>query len=104
MNLDAYGLPLSTGSGDAVAAFDRGVNGLLSWDRRSVDFFRDAAADDAGLAAAHAGLAVAHFVEEAFPEARSAMATARANAAGGTERERSLVAALDHYVNRKRLA
>ena len=99
MQPDAYGLPLSTASGDAVAAFDRGVNGLLSWDRRSVDFFRDAAAGDADLAAAHAGLAVAHFVEEAFPEARSAMAAARRAADRGSERERSLVAALDHYVN-----
>ena len=99
MNLDAYGLPLSTGSEGAVAAFDRGTAGLLSWDRRTVDRFRASVALDPGLAAAHAGLAAALFVEERFDEARSAMATARANAAGGTERERSQVAALDHYVN-----
>lgn len=99
MNLDAYGLPLSTVSEDAVAAFDRGTAGLLSWDRRSVDFFRDAVTRDPALAAAHAGLAAALFVEEDFDDARSALAAARANAAGGTGRERSLVAALDHYVN-----
>lgn len=99
MNLDAYRLPLSTGSQDAVAAFDRGVDGLLSWDRRSVDFFRDAVTRDPALAAAHAGLAVAHFVEEEFAEARAAMATARETAGNASEREQSLVAALDHYVN-----
>ncbi len=99
MNLDAYGLPLSNGSEDAVAAFDRGVAGLLSWDRRTVDCFRESVAGDPGLAAAHAGLAAALFVEERFDEARSAIEAARTNAAMGSERERSQVAALDHYVN-----
>ncbi len=99
MQLDTYGLPLSTASRDAADAFDRGVNGLLSWDGRSVDFFREAAAGDAGLAAAHSGLAVAHFVEEEFAEARSAMTAARRAADRGSEREQSSVIALDHYVN-----
>ena len=99
MRLDAYRLPLSTASDGAAGAFDQGVNGLLSWDRRTVDFFRGSAAGDADLAAAHAGLAVAHFVEEEFAEARAAMAAARQTAGKGSERERSLVAALDHYVN-----
>ena len=99
MQPDAYGLSLATDSRDAAETFDRGVTGLLSWDARSVDFFRGSAAADAGLAAAHAGLAVAHFVEEEFAEARAAMAAARAVAEGGSEREQSLVAALDHYVN-----
>ncbi len=99
MNLDAYGLPLSTGSEDAVAAFDLGVAGLLSWDDRTVDFFRDSATRDPGLAAAHAGLAAALFVEEEFAEARAAMAAARDVAGTGSEREQSLVATLDHYVN-----
>ena len=99
MQLDAYRLSLSTASAEAAGAFDRGVTGLLSWDRRTVDFFREAVALDAGLAAAHSGLAVAHFVEEEFAEARSAMAAARRAADRGSERERSLVAALDHYVH-----
>ena len=99
MNLDAYGLPLSTGSEDAVAAFDRGTAGLLSWDRRTVDRFRASVARDPELAAAHAGLAAALFVEERFDEARSAMLTARSVAGQGSEREQGLVAALDHYVN-----
>ena len=88
--------PLPT---EPPASFDRGVNGLLSWDRRTADFFRGSAAEDGGLAAAHAGLAVAHFVEEEFAEARAAMAAARQTAGKGSERERSLVAALDRYVN-----
>ena len=91
MRLDAYRLPLSTASDGAAGAFDQGVNGLLSWDRRTVDFFRGSAAGDADLAAAHAGLAVAHFVEEEFAEARAAMAAARQTAGKGSERERSLV-------------
>ena len=99
MQLDAYRLPLSTGSAEAAGAFDRGVDGLLSWDRRTVDFFRDSAAEDPGLAAAHAGLAAALFVEEEFDEARAAMAAARDCAAGGSEREQSQVGALDHYVH-----
>ena len=99
MQLDAYRLSLSTASAEAAGAFDRGVTGLLSWDRRTVDFFREAVALDAGLAAAHAGLAVAHFVEEEFAEARAAMATARACAVRGSEREQSSVIALDHYVH-----
>ena len=99
MQLDAYGLSLSTDSGESAASFDRGVNGLLSWDRRSVGFFSDSAAGDSGLAAAHAGLAVAHFVEEEFAEARAAMSAARDAAGTGSEREQSLVAALDHYVS-----
>ena len=99
MQRDAYRLPLSTGSAEAAGAFDRGVDGLLSWDRRTVDFFRDSAAEDPGLAAAHAGLAAALFVEEEFGEARAAMAAARDCAAGGSEREQSQVGALDHYVH-----
>ncbi len=99
MHSDSYGLPLSTASTEAVQAFDQGVTGLLSWDRRTVDFFRGCAAQDPGLAVAHAGLATALFVEEAFEEARAAMAAARDAAASGSEREQSQVAALDHYVN-----
>ena len=98
MQLDAHGLSLSTGSKDAADAFDRGVKGLLAWDRRTVDFFGEAAGD-ADLAAAHAGRAVALFVEEEFAEARAAMARARETAGKGSEREQSLVAALEHYVD-----
>ena len=99
MQLDAYRLSLSTASAEAAGAFDRGMTGLLSWDRRTVEFFRRSVENDPGLAVAHAGLAVAHFVEEEFAEARSAMAAARACAAGGSEREQSSVIALDHYVH-----
>lgn len=99
MHNDTYGLPLSTASAGAAGAFDLGVNGLLSWDRRTIDFFRDAAMQDPGLAAAHAGLATALFVEEGFDDARTAMAAARAAAANGSAREQSQVIALDHYVN-----
>lgn len=50
MRLDAYGLPLTSDSDEAAEAFDRGVTGLLSWDRHTVDFFRDSATRDPALA------------------------------------------------------
>ena len=99
MQNDSYGLPLSTASAEAAQAFDQGVNGLLSWDRRTVDFFRESAEKDPDLAVAHAGLAAALFVEEGYEEARAVIASAREVAARGTEREQSQVVALDHYVN-----
>ena len=99
MLIDTYGLSLSTKSDDAVGAFNRGVYGLLAWDRRTVGSFREAATIDPTLGIAHAGLATALFVEERFDEARAAMAVAHAAGAKGSEREQSQLVALDHYVN-----
>jgi tetratricopeptide (TPR) repeat protein len=94
MPTDRYGLPVTTASPDALAAYDRAAHGLLAWKAETLDAFRAAAARDPGLALAHAGASVCHFLEERFAEARAAGEAARAAAAGQTERERSHVEAL----------
>src|SRR5256886_9235089 len=91
---DAYGLPVTTGSGDALGAYDRAVEGLLGWDAKALDRFRTAATTDPGLALAHAGAAVCLFLDERFVEAREAAKIARAVVGAQTERERSHVEAL----------
>src|SRR5215510_7000215 len=94
MRHDAYGLPVSTDATATVDAYDRAVEGLLSWDARALEQFRAAAALDPGLALAHAGAAVCLFLEERFPEAVEAAKTARAAAASETDRERRHVEGL----------
>ncbi len=101
MRHDAYGLPVTTCSSGALETYDRAVEGLLGWDARALDFFRDAAASDPALALAHAGQAVCLFLEERFAEGREAATAARAAAAGQTERERSHVEALALLVEGK---
>ena len=91
---DAYGLPITTGSRDALEAYDRAVEGLLGWDAQALDRFRAAATIDAGLALAHAGAAVCLFLEERLDEARESAKMARAAAGAQTERERGHVEAL----------
>src|SRR5438034_767476 len=91
---DAYGLPVTTGSGDALEAYDRAVDGLLGWDAQALDRFRTAATTDPGLALAHAGAAVCLFLDERFVEARESAKIARAVVGAQTERERSHVDAL----------
>src|SRR3989441_648529 len=91
---DAYGLPVTTGSGDALEAYDHAVEGLLGWDAQALDRFRTAATTDPGLALAHAGAAVCLFLDERFVEAREAAKIARAVVGAQTERERSHVEAL----------
>src|SRR5438034_655941 len=91
---DAYGLPVTTGSGDALEAYDRAVDGLLGCDAQALDRFRTAATTDPGLALAHAGAAVCLFLDERFVEARESAKIARAVVGAQTERERSHVEAL----------
>ncbi|HEU5321417.1 MAG TPA: hypothetical protein VFX28_11475, partial [Methylomirabilota bacterium] len=98
---DAYGLPVSTGTGAALEAYDRAVEGLLAWDGRTLDLFRAVTAHDGGLALGHAGAAVCLFLEERFAEAREAAKTARAAAGLQTDRERRHVEALALLVDGK---
>jgi tetratricopeptide (TPR) repeat protein len=94
---DAYGQPLSASSAGG-AAYDRAVHGLLGWDGATLDFFQTALAADAGLGVAHAGVAICHFLEERFAEARAAADAARAAAAGQSAREQSHVEAVRRWV------
>lgn len=91
---DAYGLPVTASSRDALATYDRAVEALLGWDARALELFRAARAADPALAVAHAGEAVCLFLEERFAEAQDAAATARAAAGVQSARERRHVEAL----------
>lgn len=91
---DAYGLALTTALPDAVAAWDGAVRALLSWEADALARFECAAALDADLAVAHAGVAVCHFLDERFAEANVAIARATDAVSGQSERERGQVQAI----------
>ena len=99
--IDRYDLPVTAASPAALEAYDHAVHGLLGWDARALPLFRAALDADPGLALAHAGAGVCLFLEERFDEARAAVETARAAAAGRTARERGHVEALALLVNGK---
>lgn len=92
---DRYGLPLSTNSDAAAAAYRDGVDLMLSaWPGADLAFERAIAADP-DFALAHAARARAHMNAAQPTEARAAVATARKLAErNATERERSHVATL----------
>ncbi|MGH7268057.1 MAG: hypothetical protein ACREMB_24835 [Candidatus Rokuibacteriota bacterium] len=72
MMRDRLGLPVTTESVGALEAYDDAVEGLLGWDGATRERFARAAKADPGLALAHAGAAVALFLDESFAEARAA--------------------------------
>jgi hypothetical protein len=98
---DIHGLPLTTASTAARDAYDRGAVGLLGWDRDALASFQEAVASDSGLAVAHAGEAICHFLDERFPEARAVATAARQAANGQTARERGHVEAVALLVEGK---
>jgi len=101
MASDAYGLPVTSGSPDALAAYDRAARGLLAWKADTLDLFQRAVERDPALALAHAGASVCHFLEERFAEARVAADAARAAVAAQTPREQSHVEALALWTSGK---
>jgi tetratricopeptide (TPR) repeat protein len=94
MPADLYGLPLTTSSPAARERYNEGARGLLAWSADALEHFQAALVHDEGLALAHAGAAVCHFLDERFKEARARAEAARAAAADATERERRHVEAL----------
>lgn len=95
---DAYGLPVTAASAEAVAAYDRGVRALLRFDADTAGPFREAIALDPEFALAHAGLAVALYLDEKIAEGRAAMDAAKRAVASLPERERRHVEAVGLWV------
>jgi tetratricopeptide (TPR) repeat protein len=95
MRTDAYGLPVTTSSRDALEAYVAGVESALGWKADALERFWTATQHDPGLAVAHAGAAACLFLEERFPEAKAASDAARAALTPSvSERERSYVEAV----------
>ncbi len=99
---DAYGLAVSTSSRPAVDAHDRGVRALLGFGADTVECFRQALAADPDFVLARAALAVALYLDEQIPAARTemerAIADGTAQAASLTARERRHLEALRLFV------
>ncbi|MBM3219775.1 MAG: hypothetical protein FJZ38_14060 [Candidatus Rokubacteria bacterium] len=101
MHTDAWGLPVTTSSTNALEHYVSGARGLLGWEACALDEFSAATREDPALALAHAGTAACLFLEERFAEARSAAETARATAGAASARERSHVEAIALLVSGK---
>jgi tetratricopeptide (TPR) repeat protein len=91
---DAYDLPVTTTSPVGLEAYNRGVWSLLAWGADALDHFHGAIQLDPALALAHAGVAVCHFLDERFKDARAAAEAARGAAQGQSPRECGHVEAL----------
>ena len=91
---DRYGLSLSSTSDRAVAAYREGVDQILRATPGAERAFGEALAVDPGFALAAAGLARAHQIHGRIPEAKAAIAQARALAGGVSRRERQHVEAI----------
>lgn len=91
---DLYGLPVSTHSDAALAAYNRGVELMLSGNAGAEDSFAAALAADENFALAHAALGRHCQVFGRVDEARAAGARAEALAAGLSPRERGHIAAV----------
>ena len=95
MSKDAYGLPVTTGSRDALDSYIAGVESTLGWKADALERFQTATRHDPGLAVAHAGVAACLFLEERFAEAKAASDAARAAVTPAlSAREKSYVEAV----------
>lgn len=91
---DRYGLPLSTASEAAAAAYVDGVDRLLALTAGGEERLRFSIKADDGFALGHAALALLLQMQGKMPEAAAASERARSRVAGATERERRHVAAI----------
>ncbi len=94
MREDAFFLPVTTGSADALDRYNRGVARLLTANAAVESALGEAIALDPGFALAHAALARQLQLYARAAEARAAAERARALAAPLTERERGHVEAI----------
>ena len=88
MHTDRYGLPLTTASDGAAAAYREGVDRLLSAWPGADEAFDRAVAEDPRFALAHSARARVHQVFGQGQQARAEAALARQLANGTTDRER----------------
>ncbi len=91
---DRYGLSLSSTSDRAVAAYREGVDQLLRATPGAERAIGEALAADPGFALAATGRARAHQIHGRIPEAKAAIAQARALMGGVSRRERQHVEAV----------
>jgi tetratricopeptide (TPR) repeat protein len=94
MLADRYGLPVSTTSEAALAAYVAGADCILSANAGVADHLTRAIEADPDLALAHVALARGYFVAGDIPRARAAAARARELAPGTSPRERGHVNAI----------
>lgn len=91
---DRYGLPLTSASDRAGAAYREGVDHILLATPGAERAFTEALAADPGFGLAAVGLARTHQIHGRIPEAKAAIAQARALVGGVTRRERQHVEAV----------
>ncbi len=102
MHLDARGLPISTTSAKAAAAFDRLVTGYLTFRADTPDRLNAALEADPDFALAHCMkgyFAMLAFKQAVVPVAVQEARTAQSLAADATPRERSHIAALSAWAD-----
>jgi hypothetical protein len=88
---DRYGLPLSTASAAAAAAYGEGVDRMLAAWPGAQEQIEEAITSDEGFALAHAASARLHQIYGRGAQARAAISKARERVAGATPRERAHV-------------
>ena len=102
MHLDIRGLPISTASAEAAAAFDHLVKGYLTFRADTPDRLAALLEADADFALAHCMkgyFAMLAFKQAVVPVALQAARTAQSLAADATQRERDHVAALTAWAD-----
>lgn len=100
MLLDAYDLPVTTSSTEALTSYDLAVDAQLAWKASATGLFRRAIELDPQLALAHAGLALCLGHDDLGAEAVAAAEAGRAAAVAvkASPRERAHVEAVALFV------
>ena len=98
MQADRYGLPLTTASPAAAAAYQDGIDGILSAWPGADTHLQKALDEEPGVALAHAAMGRLHQMYARMPQARGCVEKARALAASATPRERAHVEILGHAI------
>jgi tetratricopeptide (TPR) repeat protein len=101
MHRDIHGLPISTASDEAAAAFDRTVHGYLKYRADTAVRLAEVFAADGEFALAHClkgYFAMLSYKQANVPMAIEAAQTARRLSAGATAREQAHVAALESWI------